>query len=221
MDSWTPERFWSAIAAERTALVTDLENLTPGQWSHPTLCAAWSVEDVVAHLTAAARTGRWAWLRSIVGARFDADLHNERRLAEHRGATPEATLAEFRSVVDARTAPTRDLWAWLGEVVVHAADIREPLGLTSRTPVDVAAAVAVGYARKDFAVNSRSAAKGLRLQATDSAFEIGSGPVAQGTTLDLVLAMAGRSTAAARLTGEGAAQLAGSARGTSTGGRKV
>ncbi|MGN8245580.1 maleylpyruvate isomerase family mycothiol-dependent enzyme [Cellulomonas soli] len=208
MDSWTPERFWSAIAAERAALVTDLENLSPDQWSHSTLCAAWSVEDVVAHLTAAASTGRWAWLRSIVGARFDADLHNERRLAEHRGTSPEATLTAFRAVVDARIAPTRDLWAWLGEVVVHAADIREPLGLASWTPTDVAAAVAEGYARKDFAVGSRTAVKGLRLIACDSAFDVGTGPVVEGTTLDLVLAMAGRATAAARLTGEGAPQLA-------------
>ncbi|WP_051196573.1 maleylpyruvate isomerase family mycothiol-dependent enzyme [Jonesia quinghaiensis] len=124
----TPEQHWEAIHAERARLLGDLETLTPEQWSAPSLCAAWTIEDVVAHLTAAASIGRWAWLRSIIGARFQPDVHNDRRLAEHRGATPAETLEKFRTVVDARIAPTGDLWAWLGEVIVHSADIRVPLG---------------------------------------------------------------------------------------------
>ncbi|NTW39315.1 MAG: maleylpyruvate isomerase family mycothiol-dependent enzyme [Cellulomonadaceae bacterium] len=215
VEPWTPERYWQAIAAERARLVTDLESIAVDQWSAATLCERWSVEDVVAHLTAGASTGRWAWLRSIVAARFDADLHNERRLAEHRGADPAVTLAAFRSVVGSRVAPTGDLWAWLGEVVVHGADIREPLGLATQPPTEVVVAVAEGFARKDFAVNSRTATKGLRLVADDSDFRTGGGPAVHGTTLDLVLAMAGRRTAAARLTGDGAPMLAGSARSSS------
>jgi uncharacterized protein (TIGR03083 family) len=198
---------WEAVAAERRQLLTDLEALPASRWAEPSLCAGWSVEHVVAHLTAAATTGRWAWLRSIAAARFDADRHNERRLAEHRGPTPADTLARFRTVVDLRVAPTGDLWAWLGEVVVHAADIREPLGIPTRPAPEHAAVVAAGYARKDFAVPSRRAARGVRLVATDSDFTAGDGPVAEGSTLDLVLAMAGRPTAADRLVGDGAAVL--------------
>uniref|UniRef100_UPI0013D12360 maleylpyruvate isomerase family mycothiol-dependent enzyme n=1 Tax=Cellulomonas iranensis TaxID=76862 RepID=UPI0013D12360 len=180
----TPERLWAAIHAERTRLADDLTGLTDAQWAHPTLCADWTVEDVVAHLTAAATTGRWAWLRSIAGARFRPDVHNARRLAEHRGPTPAATLAAFRAVVDARVAPTGDLWAWLGEVVVHAADVREPLGIATAPDPDAVLAVAEGYVRKDFAVDSRSRARGLLLVATDSGFVSGAGLGVEGTTLD-------------------------------------
>ncbi|MFF1529111.1 maleylpyruvate isomerase family mycothiol-dependent enzyme [Cellulomonas sp. NPDC058312] len=208
MDRWTPDRYWEAIAAERARLLVDLDHLGPRDWSAPTLCGTWTVEEVVAHLTAAASTGRWRWLRSIVRARFDADRHNERRLAEHRGATPAETLARFESVVRSRVAPTGDLWAWLGEVVVHATDIRVPLGLTAEPAADAVVAVAHGYARKDLAVRSRSTAQGLRLVATDSEFRAGHGPVVEGTTLDLVLAMAGRTAAVGRLAGEGAPLLA-------------
>lgn len=200
---WTPERYWAAIAAERARLADDLAALPVERWAEPTLCTAWSVEDVVAHLTAGASTGRWAWLRSIVGARFDADRHNARRLAEQRGPTPADTLARFRAVVGSRVAPTGDLWAWLGEVVVHGADIREPLGLPGATAPDVAEAVAVGYVRRDFAVPSRTAARGVRLVATDSGFRSGEGPEVTGTTCDLVLALAGRLSAVARLSGDG------------------
>lgn len=217
MDRWTPDRYREAISAERQRLVSDLEGLAPADWSAPSLCGRWTVEDVVAHLTAAASTGRWAWLRSIVGARFDADLHNERRLAEHRGPTPADTLAGFRAAVGSRVAPTGDHWAWLGEVVVHGADIREPLAIRTEPAADAVVAVAQGYARKDFAVRSRTAARGLELVATDSAFRTGAGPVVEGTTLDLVLAMAGRATAAARLSGPGASRLALSASGATGG----
>jgi uncharacterized protein (TIGR03083 family) len=207
MTGWDRQQHWQAIRAERARLLDDLEPLTAEQWAAPSWCAGWSVEDVVAHLTAGASTGRWAWLRSIVRARFDADLHNARRLAEHRGPTPAATLARFRAVVDARVAPTGDLWAWLGEVVVHGADVREPLGIATVPATDAAVAVARGYARRDFAVASRTAARGLRLAATDSGFRAGAGPLVEGTTLDLVLAMAGRPTAATRLQGDGVATL--------------
>ena len=207
MQPWTPARYWEAIHTERARLLTDLEGLTEAQWSTPSLCHRWTVEDVVAHLTAAATTGRWAWLRSIVGARLDPAVHNDRRLAERRGRTPAQTLEAFRAVVTARTAPTGDLWAWLGEVVVHATDIREPLGISSVPATAAVAAVAQGYAGKNFAVESRTVARDLRLVAHDSEFRAGAGPTVEGTTLDLVLAMAGRPSAAARLTGDGAPTL--------------
>ncbi|WP_149205017.1 maleylpyruvate isomerase family mycothiol-dependent enzyme [Actinotalea subterranea] len=207
MEPWTPGRYWEAIRDERARLVADLEALTPDQWAAPTLCTRWTVEDVVAHLTAGASVGRWAWLRSIIAARFDAAVHNERRLAEHRGPTPADTLAGFRAVVTSRVAATGDLWAWLGEVVVHATDIREPLGITTAPDADAVLAVAEGFARKDFTVNSRTASKGLRLVATDSPFRSGDGAVVEGTTLDLVLAIAGRTTAAERLVGDGVPRL--------------
>ena len=35
--------------AERTQLATLLHSLTPQQWQTPSLCAGWSVRDVVAH----------------------------------------------------------------------------------------------------------------------------------------------------------------------------
>ncbi|GAA4624025.1 maleylpyruvate isomerase family mycothiol-dependent enzyme [Cellulomonas oligotrophica] len=209
MPPWTsPDPLWEAVVAERARLLADLEHLTPDQWATPSMCGRWSVEDVVAHLTAAASTGRWAWVRSIVGARFDPDVHNDRRLAEHRGPTPDRTLDAFRQAVPSRVAAIGDVWAWLGEVVVHSADVREPLGITTVPAPAAVEAVAAGYARRDFAVRSRTVARGLALVADDGGFRTGDGPVVRGTTLDLVLAMAGRPAAVGRLTGDGVPELA-------------
>ena len=198
---------WAAVHAQRTALADDLADLDDDQWAQPSLCGCWSVEDVVAHLTAAASVGRMRWLTSVLGARFNADVHNARRLAEHRGATPAETLERFRRVLTSTTAASGHTAAWLGEVVVHAQDVRRPLGLTRTPPVEAITEVARFYASRDFAVASGTAAKGLRLEATDGPFATGAGPLASGTTLALIMAMAGRRSYAEDVTGPGAAVL--------------
>ena len=49
---------WPAIHAERIALADDLGQLDRQQWAQQSLCGRWTVEEVVAHLTAGASTGR-------------------------------------------------------------------------------------------------------------------------------------------------------------------
>lgn len=198
---------WAMIHAERAALAEDLAPLDDGGWAHPTLCGEWTVREVVAHLTAAASTGRVRWLTSMLGARFNPAKHNRRRLREHLGGSPAETLERFRAVIRSTTAPSGHTPAWLGEVVVHAQDIRRPLGISTEPDTSAVNQVATFFAAHDFAVNSKTAAKGLRLEATDSTFSNGDGPVAEGSTLALVMAMAGRSAYAADLTGPGAQVL--------------
>jgi uncharacterized protein (TIGR03083 family) len=174
-----------------------------GQWAQPSLCGRWTVEEVVAHLTAAASVGRVRWLMSVLGARLDFDVHNARRLAEHRGATPVQTLERFRRIISSSTAASGHTSAWLGEVVVHAQDVRRPLGLPRVPPTEAVTEVARFYASRDFTVASRSTAEGLRLEATDGPFTTGTGPLVTGTTLALTMAMAGRRAYCDDLTGPG------------------
>ena len=199
------ERLWAVVHAERAALADDLDRLSPAQWKHSTLCGRWDVEEVVAHLVAAASTGRWAWLRSMLGARLRPDVHNQRRIAEHRGATPAETLQRFHEVIGATTAPSSDTPAYLGEVIVHAQDIRQPLGLTRSPSMEALKPVADFFARRDFAVPSRSRVAGLQLRADDSEFTAGSGPLITGPTCALVMSMAGRSIYLDELEGPGVA----------------
>ncbi|MGC8489509.1 MAG: maleylpyruvate isomerase N-terminal domain-containing protein [Clostridia bacterium] len=55
-------RAWGAAHSERAALAEDLASLTAAQWALPSLCSGWVIEDVVAHLTAAASIGYGRWL---------------------------------------------------------------------------------------------------------------------------------------------------------------
>jgi len=201
------EALWSLIHDERAALADDLVGLDEAQWAQQSLCGQWVVEEVVAHLTAAASIGTLRWLASVLGARFDFDLHNQRRLAEYRGATPVETLERFRQVRTSTTAASGHTAAWLGEVIVHAQDIRRPLGIARTPTVETATEVAHFYAHRDFTVTSRSAIEGLRLDATDGPFATGSGPLVRGTTVALIMAMAGRRDYCDDLTGPGGTTL--------------
>lgn len=160
----SPDELWSATHAERAALAEDLADLTDQEWAQPSWCGAWSVEEVVAHLTAAASIGPMRWIRSVLGARFDFDLHNALRLAEHRGATPAETLDRFRRIITSTTAPLGPTAAWLGEVVVHAGDIRRPLGIVHTPPVATVTEVARFTASRNFTVAGKTLSAGLRLE---------------------------------------------------------
>jgi uncharacterized protein (TIGR03083 family) len=198
---------WPLAHAERTALAADLSGLDTVQWQHGTLCGEWDVEEVVAHLTAAASLNQWRWVRSMLGARFRADVHNQRRMIEHLGSTPAETLDRFRSIVDSNTAPSGHIPAYLGEVVVHAQDIRYPLGMPRTPDVDALTPVAEFFVRRNFTVASRTVAAGLQLRADDGPFASGTGPLVTGSTLALVMSMAGRAPYVDQLDGPGVPTL--------------
>jgi uncharacterized protein (TIGR03083 family) len=194
---------WRAVAEERAALAADLGHLDEGSWREPSLCAGLSVEEVVAHLTAGASSGPARWFAGLARCRFDVDRMVDMRLREQLGGTPEETVRRFRAVIDSRTAPSGHVDAWLGEAVVHAEDVRRPLGITHAYAPAALERVARFYVERNFTVPSKRRSAGLRLEASDGPFAAGEGPVVRGRTVDLVLAMAGRPVALQHLEGPG------------------
>ena len=65
---------WNAIGVERTSLAEALTRLSGDAWDRPSLCAGWSVRDVVAHLIATARMTPPKFFGRMLdsGFRFDA-----------------------------------------------------------------------------------------------------------------------------------------------------
>jgi uncharacterized protein (TIGR03083 family) len=201
------DHLWALAHAERAALAEDLSGLSDDQWRHSTLCGQWDVEEVVAHLTAAASLNQWRWVRSMLGARFRVDVHNQRRLVEHRGSTPAETLDRFQAVIGSTTAPSGHTPAYLGEVVVHAQDIRQPLGLPRTPDIDALTPVADFFVRRNFTVASRTTVAGLQLRADDGPFATSTGPLVTGSTLALMMSMAGRVAYVDQLDGPGVPTL--------------
>jgi uncharacterized protein (TIGR03083 family) len=198
---------WSLIHAERGALAADLAELTERRWATRSLCDLFTVREVLAHVTAGASLNPVRWMAGVIRCRFDFDRQVAMRLAEHMGATPAETLARFRRVITSTTKPPLPIVAMLGETIVHGEDIRRPLGIERDYPVTTLTAVADYYQGSDLPVLTRRRVRGLRLTATDGPFTAGTGPPVSGTTLALVMAMAGRASYCDELDGEGVAIL--------------
>ena len=158
---------WALAHAERAALATALTGLEAERWQTPALCGSWTVRGArTPHCSG--QSGPVAWMRSVIGVRFDFDRHNALRLAEQLGNSSEETLERFCRVFDSTVATWGPRNARLGEIVVHGEDIRRPLGLPSPAPTPTAERLAWFYSRTEFAVVSRSRIRGLRLEATDA-----------------------------------------------------
>jgi uncharacterized protein (TIGR03083 family) len=198
---------WPLVHAERAALAADLADLTAEQWATPSLCTGLTVREVLAHITAGASLNPVRWLAGVIRCRFDFDKQVAMQLARQLGATPAETIDRFRSVLTSTTKPPLPTLAMLGETIVHAQDIRRPLGIRRDYPIETLTRVAEYYQGSDLPVLTKRRIGGLRVAATDGSFNTGSGPLVSGTTLALIMAMTGRSAYCDALHGDGAATL--------------
>src|SRR6059058_4607522 len=71
---------------------------------------------------------RPALLRKMAAAGFRFDRMSDAAVAEGSAGGPAATLAAFRAAERSTSAPPGPATSWLGETLVHAEDIRRPLG---------------------------------------------------------------------------------------------
>jgi uncharacterized protein (TIGR03083 family) len=200
---------WPTIHAERQALADDLASLTADQWQTPSWCEAWTVHDVLAHLTSAAKMTPPKFLTRFAAAGFDFNKFAARQVAVEGSGGPAGTLAAFRAAQSRTSAPPGPKDTWLGEAFVHGEDIRRPLGIARSYPLPYVTRVISLYANSNAIIGGKRRVAGLTLRATDTDFSIGEGPVVEGRAVDLMLAATGRKRALADLSGPGLETLAG------------
>lgn len=197
------------VHAERAALIEDLAHLDDERWEEPSLCAAWTVHDVAAHLADTARTTRLGFLIGLARARFDFDLQNARGVERERGASPQETLERLRRVASRRSTPPAPLDSRLVEEIVHGEDIRRPLGLSHSYPREAVVRSLRLQARTPASFGgAKELVARTRLTATDADVSIGEGPEVRGPALSLLLAVSRRRVALADLDGPGLTALA-------------
>ena len=84
---------WPTVHSERKALASDLAALSDQQWSVPSLCTDWTVRDVVAHMTATAKTTPPAFFGKVLASGFSFTGMQSKDIARERGASAADTLA--------------------------------------------------------------------------------------------------------------------------------
>ena len=198
---------WDLIHAERERLIEDLQPLTAEQWRTQSLCPEWNVHQVLAHLVALTKQTPPKFFGKFVASGFQFNKMVAKDVAREGSGTPAETLAELAAHVGDTTAPPGPVDSWIGEVVVHGADIRRPLGLAYNPPVSTTRQVADFYKNSNLLIGAKSRIVGVRLLASDSDWTHGSGPEVCGPILSLVQAMTGRVIAIYDLSGEGVSTL--------------
>jgi uncharacterized protein (TIGR03083 family) len=204
----TKDELFAAITVQRRQLSDTLDGLTEEQWNAPSLCAGWRVRDVVGHLLSILEIPMSRFILNVIKARsFDAYAD---RIAREIGARdPKALTTAYRATSDRRFAPPLvGPIAPLADVLIHTRDIERPLGLPSR--LDPAALRNVldyvcGGKARGFVPPSRT--NDLRFDAPDLGWSVGTGPSVTGPGDAIMMAVTGRRSALADLSGDGVAIL--------------
>jgi uncharacterized protein (TIGR03083 family) len=198
---------WAVIHDERKALAADLRGRTGEDWATASLCSQWTVRDVLAHMTSTASLTPPTFVAKLAGSGFKFEKLQESGVAANRGNSPADTMSRFEAVVTSVKHPPGPADTWLGETIVHAEDIRRPLGIEHRYPTEAVVQVADFYKGSNLLIGSKRRIAGLTLLATDTEWSHGTGPEVAGPILSLVMAMTGRKEPLDDLTGDGVATL--------------
>jgi uncharacterized protein (TIGR03083 family) len=189
---------WGAEIADVLVQTSGLlESLTPEQWEGPSLCEGWRVRDVAGHIV---------WRLGTDSPQMARDLF---QTARQRGigfgwaidtlstqaaqAEPAELVRGIRSIARRKLAGEGRVGIGeLTEAVVHSYDITGAL----HTPIEVEPRVthAVAKMRVPLTTGDVRAVLGARtLRATDAGWQVGRGPVVEGTAQGVVLYVFGRS----------------------------
>lgn len=199
---------WDLIHAERRQLIEDLQPLTSEQWQVTSLCPDWTVHMALGHVVALTKQTPPGFFVRFAASGFRFNTMAAKDISRECAGTPEETLAELAAHVDDTTAPPGPVDSWVGEMVVHGADIRRPLGIDYSPPIATTRRAADFYKNSNLLIGAKDRIAGVTLVATDTDWSHGSGPqVVSGPILSLVMAMTGRSVALADLSGDGVTRL--------------
>lgn len=202
------DEVWLAVDTERRRIADVLDDLSDAEWERPSLCDGWTVRDVAAHLTL-----QEVGLVTAVGqmVRHPGGMNRMiRDGARRRAAAPTGELvAAIRGMAGSRRhnvgVTCRET---LIDALVHGQDIAVPLGRAHPIPPAAAAAAATRvWERKGWPFRARTRFDGLRIVATDTAWEVGSGREVSGSMQSILLLLTGRAAALPQLTGAGVAGL--------------
>jgi len=198
MDS---DSIWRHIDTQRSALVDILETLPEEAWRTPSLCAAWTVRDVAAHLTFS-----HASLRELLGTAVRSGFRYNTAVREAALRSPlshEQVIDQLRSFIGSRrTVPFVSEREPLLDILIHTQDICLPLDIDHPMPTDAAVVAlerVIWWSRR-FPLGPRL--RDVHLVATDVAWEWGSGRRVEGPIQWLLLAAGGRIVAHGHLSGQ-------------------
>jgi uncharacterized protein (TIGR03083 family) len=198
---------WGLIHTERARFCDTLASFTPEQWEHFTLCKGWNVHLVAGHVLAGAEQTTGGFLKGLASSGFRFNVMTQNDVVRNAKLSPGELVTRLRATVTTTNHPPAPIAAMLGEVVAHAEDICQPLGVNSGVADEALIATLQAFANTGFPLGSKKRVEGLTISPNDLAWSHGSGPKVEGPGKALVLAMVGRTAALKDLSGDGVPEL--------------
>ena len=200
---------WDLVATERRALADLLAGLDAEQWQVQSLCPAWTVHGVAAHLVSALEASRRDMFSVIVAGRGSPPRMTAELAARWAGRTPGQLVAVLREHADSHFSPPGlGYRAPLTDLMVHRLDVAVPLGVEVDRPVSAWLPVLDFItSRMPMMGTFRGRRPAVAACATDVEWARGSGPAVSGPVSALGLTLAGRTALLHRLEGPGVATL--------------
>jgi uncharacterized protein (TIGR03083 family) len=192
--------------AERADLAAFLAELTPQQWQSPSLCAGWTVKDVVAHIISYEELGVVDLVSRFVKGRI---VHANQVGVDEYARLSTDQLLDFLN----RHLDPSGLTAGFGGMIalvdgtIHHQDIRRALNRPRVIPADRLTRV-LPLIPGNPRLGAGRRIRGLRLRATDVDWAHGRGAEVTGPGEALMMAMTGRRAGLDELDGPGKATLA-------------
>jgi uncharacterized protein (TIGR03083 family) len=187
------------VRTERLAFIDLLKTLTQDQWRTPSLCSAWTVEHVAAHLAWAPVAGPLEMGLAALRAGFRTNRLIADSAVRWTARGRPAILDQLRRNVESDAKPLgMPPVAALTDAVVHGLDVRVPLGLHRDVDPEAFRLIA------DWTVGSRwpmtipvggsvrKRLRGTRLVATDTDWAWGEGAEVRGPAGLILLRLLGR-----------------------------
>ena len=175
---------WRTIDRQRLELAELMDGFTDDDWETGSLCSAWRVREVGAHLTLA-QTGLAPALGNLVRARGSFD----RMIRDTALRQARLPVAEY----------PRRLRAMAG-----SRKRAVPLGLAREVPREAAAAAATRAWTMGFPFNARKRLGAVRLTATDHPWAVGEGALVEAPIRAHLMLVTGRLAVLPELSGPGA-----------------
>lgn len=200
------EEIYTRTARNRLAIADLLESLTPQQWRADTLCAGWTVHHLAAHLLQPMTVSFARFFAVSIRYRGDTAAtvdHFAQKLARR---SPSDLVTQIRAHAHDRVSPPRvGPMGPFADTCIHLSDIARPLGLSANVPqgdwLELLDYLTSGKAAPSLSPSDRT--NGLALGATDADWSHGTGLDVSGPLEAIAMAIAGRSSAIADLTGAG------------------
>ena len=184
---------WAEIERQRHDLADLFETLDEQQWRMPSLCRGWTVADVAAHVTFAARARPLAAMAGLVRARGSFNRYVAQDARQRSQLPKQELISELRAVAGSRSHPPLTTPVDpLVDVLVHGQDVAVPLHIDRRMPAAAAEAAADRVWSMSFPFWARRRLRGHRLVATNADWSAGDGVVVEAPIERLLLMLTGR-----------------------------